>query len=104
MGLSAIWIPRQEYQRLLLSSSHEPDHTDAGRSIRERHPITGIDGGSGLFKVKNHTGVTAYQTEFIDIGVLAQVLGQGPIGHPMIYDGEWRVIGAKSKETDHIWM
>jgi len=77
----------------LLLSSHEPRHTHANRSIHERHPTAGVNGESGLFKkVDGRAGVTTYQTEFIDIGVLAHVVRQIPVGHPRIYKGERRGI------------
>ena len=49
-------------------------------------------------------GVATYQIESIDIGVLAQVLGQVPVGHPGVYKGERRMFEAEPQETDHIRM
>lgn len=48
-------------------------------------------------------GVTTYQTKLIDVGVLAHVVGQVPVGHPGVYKGEGR-IRVEPKEPDHIWM
>ena len=49
-------------------------------------------------------GVVTYQIESIDTGVLAQVLGQVPVGHPGVYKGERRIFEAEPQETDHIRM
>jgi len=78
---------------LLLLSSHEPDHTGADRSIRERHPTTGANAESGSFKrLTVVLRVTTYQTESINIGMLAHVVGQVPVRHPRVYNGERRGI------------
>ena len=45
-----------------------------------------------------------YQTKFIGIGVLGQVLGQTPIGHPRVHKRERRGVGTRPKETGYIWM
>lgn len=42
-----------------------------------------------------------YQTQSINIGVITHVIGEVPIGHPRIYEGERR-IGVEPKEADHI--
>ena len=60
--------------------------------------------GQGYSKVNGRAEVTTYQTIFVGIRVLPQILGQGPVRHTVVYNREWRVIGAESKETDHVWM
>ena len=99
-------ISGQENQDLLLLSSHEPDHTGVGRPTHERHPITGVVSIDGQDNLKGTTAprATTYQTKFIDIGVLAQVLGQTPVGHPRVHKGERRGVGTEPEETGYIWM
>ena len=48
--------------------------------------------------------IATYQTKFIDIGMLAHIVGQVPVGHPWVHKGDRRKVGAEPKETDHIWM
>ena len=58
-----------------------------------------------MFKELSITsGTITYQTEFIDVGVLAYMVDQVPVGHPRVNKREWRIIGAKAKETNHVWV
>jgi hypothetical protein len=101
----SLLISQRENDSLPPLSSRGPDRTDVGRPTLGQRPITDIDGESASFKTLTTVpGVITYQTEFIDVGVLAHVLGQVPVGHPRVYKRERRGVGAQPEETGHIWM
>ena len=73
-------------------------------STHKRHPVTGIDRRSSFKALATMLEIATYQTKFIDIGMLAHIVGQVPVGHPWVHKGDRRKVGAEPKETDHIWM
>ena len=105
LGHQSPLISGQKDECLLLSSSHEPDCTDVGKSTRERHPITSINRRSESFtRLMAVSGATTHQAEFIDTGVFSHIGGQVPVGHPRIYERDGRRVGTEPKETNYIRM
>ena len=105
LGHQSPLISGQKDKCLLLSSSHEPDWTDVGKSTRERHPITSINRRSESFtRLMAVSGATTHQAEFIDTGVFSHIGGQVPVGHPRIYERDGRRVGTEPKETNYIRM